>query len=100
MRYLEDRVVYVIGPGSDSHRGVCVALAEAGADIAVGGKGGMPDEVPLHSISNEIWALGRRSVVVPVDDNDTTSFAQAVARVTVELSRCDLVVRCSAVANA
>ena len=96
-RYLDGKVVYVIGPGSAAHRAVAVALAEAGADIAVGGPGSMPDEVPLHSIANEIWAIGRRSTVVPLDDSDAASFAAALGRVMSEMGRADLVVRCDAV---
>ena len=100
MRYLDGKVAYVIGSGSESHRGVAVALAEAGADIAIGGKGGMPDEVPLHSIANEIWAIGKRSTVVPLIEGDVKSFAEAVAQVARELGKADLIVRCEAVMNA
>jgi NAD(P)-dependent dehydrogenase (short-subunit alcohol dehydrogenase family) len=95
--YLEGKVVYIIGPGSDAHRAVAVALATAGADIAIGGKGGMPDEVPLHSIANEIWAMGRRSAVIQLDAEGAAAFAQAVGRVSSELGRADLVLRCDAV---
>jgi 7-alpha-hydroxysteroid dehydrogenase len=100
VRYLEGKTVYVIGSGSEAHRGVAVALAEAGATVAVGGKGGMPDEVPLHSIANEIWAMGHRAAVVTLDDTDPTSFAEALTRVASELGAAYLVVRCDAVANA
>lgn len=96
-RYLEGKVAYVIGAGGDDHRGVAVALAEAGADVAIGGRGGMPDEVSLHSISNEIWAMGRRSAVVPVEPGDLTSFAEALTRVMEELGRADLVLHCDPV---
>jgi NAD(P)-dependent dehydrogenase (short-subunit alcohol dehydrogenase family) len=98
--YLVGKVAYVIGAGSEAHRGVAVALAEAGANIAIGGTGGMPDEVPLHSIANEIWAIGRRSAVVPLVEGDATSFADAVARVKSELGGADLIVRCDAVMSA
>jgi NAD(P)-dependent dehydrogenase (short-subunit alcohol dehydrogenase family) len=99
-RYLDGKVAYVIGSGSDAHRGVAVALAEAGADIAIGGKGGMPDEVPLHSIANEIWAIGRRSTVVPIVEGDAASFADAISRVTSEFGHADLVVRCDSIISA
>src|SRR3954451_19615161 len=95
--YLAGKVVYVIGSGNDYHRGVAVALAESGADVAIGGKGGMPDEVPLHSIANEIWAMSHRAVVVPLDVTNAASFAEAVVRVKSELGRADLVVRCDAI---
>jgi NAD(P)-dependent dehydrogenase (short-subunit alcohol dehydrogenase family) len=99
-RYLEGKVAYVIGSGSETHRGVAVALAESGADVAIGGKGGMPDEVPLHSIANEIWAIGRKSTVVPLAETDASSFAGAVARVKSELGRADVIVRCEPVMDA
>ena len=98
-RYLEGKVVYLIGSGSEAHRGVAVALAEAGADLAIGGKGGMPDEVPLHSIANEIWAMNRRAVVVTLDEADPMSFAAGVASVIEQLGRADLVLRCDSVAT-
>ena len=98
--YFEGKVVYIIGPGSDAHRAVAVSLAQSGADIAIGGKGGMPDEVPLHSISNEIWAIGRRSIVVPIEEGNVSSFAEAVGRVTSELGHTDLVLRCEDVGSA
>jgi NAD(P)-dependent dehydrogenase (short-subunit alcohol dehydrogenase family) len=99
-QYLQGKVVYVIGPGGDGHRGIAVALAEAGADIAIGGRGGMPEEVPLHSIANEIWALGRRSAVVPLDDTDPVSFANALSRVAEELGHATIVLRCEDVISA
>ena len=99
-RYHEGKVVIVLGAGSEAQRGVAVALAEAGADVAIGGPGGMPREVALHSIANEIWAIGRRSTVVTLDDSDSAGFAAALNRVRAELGRADLVVRCDAVLNA
>jgi NAD(P)-dependent dehydrogenase (short-subunit alcohol dehydrogenase family) len=99
-RYLEGKTVYVIGSGNEGHRGVAVALAEAGAQVAIGGKGGMPDEVPLHSIANELWAMGCKSAVVTLDDGGAASFAAAVAKVGTELGPPNLVVRCDAVLSA
>ena len=101
MDYLKDKVALVIGGGGDTHRGVAVALAQAGADIAVSGMA--PDlaaEAQLHSISNEIWALGRRSTVVKLEGDGFADFAKAVERAKSELGRADLVVRADAVMNA
>jgi enoyl-[acyl-carrier-protein] reductase (NADH) len=99
--YLEGKVVVVIGHGNDAHGGVAVALAQAGADVAVAGVAGdLSAEAALHSISNEIWALNRRSTVVTMPADNPTSFAEAVKAATQQLGRADLTVRCDAVANA
>ena len=98
--YMAGKVVLVIGAGNDAHRGVAVTLAEAGADVAIAGVA--PDlsaEAQLHSISNEIWAIGRRSAVVTLAKDDAPSFAEVLRKATAELGRADLVVRCSAVLN-
>ena len=100
-QYLVGKVVFVIGSGSDSHRGVAVALAEAGADIAVGGrKSDLAAEAQLHSISNEIWAIGRKSTVVTIDGDLPAAFAAAVGAVIDEMGAADLVVRCDPVESA
>ena len=92
--YMDGKVGLVFGSGDDAHRGVAVALAQAGADIAVTGLTlDLAAEAALHSISNEIWALGRRSTVVTLAAADDSAFAAAVEAVRNELSRVDLVVR-------
>lgn len=99
--YMDGKVVVVFGGGSDAHRGVAVALAQAGADVAVAGvTPDLPAEAALHSISNEIWALGRKSTVVTLAADDPTSFAEAIVKAQMELGRADLVVRADAVLNA
>jgi len=99
--YLDGKVAVVFGSGSDAHRGVAVALAQAGADIAVAGVTlDLAAEAALHSISNEIWALGRKSTVVTLAADDAPSFAAAVVEAKAELGRIDVVVRADAVLNA
>jgi hypothetical protein len=96
--YLTGKVVLLIGDGSDAHRGVAVALAEAGADVAVGGPAGgtaadgAPMEFALHSIANELWAIGRRSTVATIEGDSADA---AIAAVTAELGQVDLVLRLS-----
>jgi NAD(P)-dependent dehydrogenase (short-subunit alcohol dehydrogenase family) len=99
--YLEGKVAVVIGHGNDAHRSVAVALAQAGADIAIAGLAAdLSAEAALHSISNEIWALNRRSTVVTMPADDPTSFAATVHAATQQLGRADLTVRCDAVGAA
>lgn len=93
--YLQGKVIYVIGDGGDKHRGVALALAEKGADVAVGGLAPeLPEQAALHSIANEIWAMGRRSMVGAYASDDATAFAAARAAVTSELGVLELIVRC------
>ncbi len=101
-KYLAGKAVFVIGAGNEAHRGVAVGLAEQGADVAVGGiKSDLAAEAQLHSIANEIWAIGRKSTVVTIDGDGSTAFATAVGNVMDELKPAELlIVRCEAVANA
>ena len=99
-RYLAGKVVFVIGPGGDEHRCVAVALAEAGADVAVGGrKSDLAAEAQLHSIANEIWAIGRKSTVITIEGDSSAAFAAAVNSVIDNMGAADIVVRCEAVLN-
>ena len=99
MPALAGKVAVVIGNGTPAHRSVAVALAEAGADVAIAGNDGIA-EVLLHSIANEIWALGRRSMVAGFVGGDTWSFAMAVGKAMEELGKADLVVRVEPVLGA
>jgi hypothetical protein len=96
------KVAVVFGSGGEAHRGVAVALAQAGADVAVAGiaAGDLSREAGLHSIANEVWALGRRSMVIALAADDAASFADGLASVMAELGRTDMVVRAEAVLNA
>src|SRR5436190_17554247 len=99
MSALIGKVVVVVGDGTAEHRSIAVALAESGADIAIAGNPGVA-EVLLHSIANEIWAIGRRSTVVGLIGGDALSFALAVGKAAEELGRSDLVVRVDPVLSA
>ena len=99
--YVDGKVVVVFGGGGDAHRNIAVALAQAGADIAVAGLApDLASEAALHSISNEVWALGRHSTVVTLTADDAPSFAAAVQKAQAELGRADVVVRADAVLDA
>jgi len=102
MAYLDGKVALVIGSGGEAHRAVAVALAQAGAHVAVlGAASDLAAEAALHSIANEIWALGRRSAVVPLPSgSDAAAFAAAVDKVSEALGGADVVVRCDAVLRA
>jgi NAD(P)-dependent dehydrogenase (short-subunit alcohol dehydrogenase family) len=99
--HMEGKVAVVFGGGAEAHREVAVALAQAGADIAIAGLAPeLSAKAALHSISNEIWALGRRSTVVTLAADDAPSFAAAIEKAKGELGRADVVVRADAVLDA
>ena len=84
--YLKDRVALVIGAGDEKHRGVCVALAQAGAMVAVAGAAPeLSAEAALHSISNEVWALGRSACVITLQPHDAGSVKDGLQRALAQL---------------
>ncbi len=91
--YLRDKVIFVTGSGSPDHRGVCVALAEAGADVVVAGPPDQDTEVLLNSIANEVWAIGRRGLALGYDLGETTAFIQALEKARKTMGRVDLTLR-------
>jgi hypothetical protein len=60
MTSLEGRVVALICRGSEEDRAIAVALAEAGANLALGTvTRAQEEEFSTASIANEVWAIGR-----------------------------------------
>ena len=84
--YLGNKVALVIGAGDETHRGVCVALAQAGALIAVAGPAPeLSAEAALHSISNEVWAIGKQACVITLTPEDAASVQDGLSRAMAEL---------------
>jgi NAD(P)-dependent dehydrogenase (short-subunit alcohol dehydrogenase family) len=85
--YLANKVALIIGGGDETHRGVCLALAQAGALVAVAGAAPeLSAEAALHSIANEVWALGKQACVVVLMPDDATSVQDGLTRASAELS--------------
>jgi NAD(P)-dependent dehydrogenase (short-subunit alcohol dehydrogenase family) len=79
--YLGNKVALVIGAGDETHRGVCVALAQAGALVAVAGAAPeLSAEAALHSIANEVWAIGKQACVITLTPDDSSSVADGLSR--------------------
>ena len=84
--YLGNKVALVIGAGDEMHRGVCVALAQAGALVAVAGAAPeLSAEAALHSIANEVWALGKSACVITLAPEDASSVQDGLSRAMAEL---------------
>lgn len=93
MAPLAGKVVALVCRGSDDDRAIAVALAEAGADVALATiSRAQQEEFSTASIANEIWAIGREqfnTVTGAADPADAASFAEEVCD---RLGRCDAVV--------
>ncbi|MCA9825248.1 MAG: SDR family NAD(P)-dependent oxidoreductase [Dehalococcoidia bacterium] len=89
MAGLSGTVLAVLCRGTDADRALCVAAAEAGADVALGTVS-PADEFRVASIANEIWSIGTRQFVMPLDATDPTAIAAFAARTFDELGGCRL----------
>lgn len=93
MAPLTGKVVAMVCRGSEADRAIAVALAEAGADIALGTVSRTKEEeFPTASIANEIWAIGREQFNTVIDAADPTDAAVFAGETCDRLGRCDAVV--------
>ena len=93
MGALEGKVTAIICRGSEADRAIAVAMAEAGADIAVGTvTPAKEEEFATASIANEIWAIGRKQFNSVLDAADPAAVAAFAAECIDRLGRCDVLV--------
>ncbi len=93
MADLSGRVVAMVCRGSEDDRAIAVALAEAGADVALGTiSKAQREEFATASIANEVWALGREQFNVVLDAADPADAASFAQQVCDRLQRCDAVI--------
>ena len=97
---LAGKRVFVIGGETALGRAVLIGLAEAGADIAIGSlTADTKAEFAINSALNELWALGRKGIALPIDTSDAAHVRRAVERAERELGTIDLVVAVGDVAS-
>lgn len=85
---LVGRVALVTGAGTGIGRATSLALAAAGADIALLGR----RREPLDEVAAHIVALGRRAQVCPVDVTDAPAVEDAARDATAGLGPADIAV--------
>jgi 2-deoxy-D-gluconate 3-dehydrogenase len=78
---LEGRAAYVTGASRGIGRAIALALAAAGADVALAAR----SEGDLASVGAEIEAMGRRALVLPGDLTDAGVIAGGIERTIGEL---------------
>ncbi len=92
---LTGRVALVTGASRGIGRAIALALAEAGASVAVNYRERAADAL---SVVTDIQAMGRRSVAVGADVSDGAAVTDMVARVTAELGPVDVLVNNAGIA--
>ncbi len=85
---LDGKVALVSGGGRGIGAASALALAEAGADIAVLAR----TAEQLEAVAARAREFGRRAIAVPTDANDAQAVSAAVARTVSELGGLDIVV--------
>src|SRR4030042_3754342 len=85
---LEGKVALVTGGGKNLGKGIGLALAEAGADVAVASR--TPSEI--QKVAEEIREKGRKALPIPLDVTDSAQVEGAVRQVVSEFGRIDILV--------
>lgn len=85
---LDGRVALVTGASRGIGRATAIALAEAGADVALLAR----TEADLDAVAETVAATGRRALTIAFDVMDMDSMPALTERVAVELGRLDILV--------
>lgn len=92
---LANRVALVTGASRGIGRAIAIALAEAGASVAVNYRERSAD---AQSVVTEIQAIGRRALAVGADVSDSAAVTEMVRRITGELGPVDVLVNNAGIA--
>src|SRR5258706_11137729 len=85
---LKDRVALVTGGSQGIGRACALLLAEAGADVAIGGR----NLAKLNPVVQELQAAGRRALALPVDVTEPGQVKAAFAECVKQLGKLDILV--------
>jgi NAD(P)-dependent dehydrogenase (short-subunit alcohol dehydrogenase family) len=85
---LEGQVALVTGAARGLGRSIAIALADAGADVAIG----VRDPATGSDVARSVTELGRRALVVPLDVTDRDQIKSATETVTDQFGAIDLLV--------
>ena len=83
---LSGRVAIVTGANTGIGQGIAIALAEAGADVALVGR------TPAEETAEEVWRAGRKAAIVHADLSTIAPVQGVVQRTTAELGGVDILV--------
>jgi NAD(P)-dependent dehydrogenase (short-subunit alcohol dehydrogenase family) len=87
---LSGKRILVVGGEEPEGRSMVVALAEAGADVAIAStRNDTQAEFAVNSALNELWAMGRQGVALVIDASDAEQLRRAVEQAERELGGID-----------
>jgi citronellol/citronellal dehydrogenase len=92
---LQGKVVFITGASRGIGRAIALAAAQAGADIVIAAKTVEPHpKLPgtIHTVAEEVRALGRQALPLPVDVRDEIQVQDAFAAVEKNFGRLDALV--------
>ncbi|MCZ2110728.1 MAG: hypothetical protein LC118_14370 [Dehalococcoidia bacterium] len=90
---LANSAAALIAHGSDFDRAIAVALAEAGADVAIATESPeQSQEFATASIANEIWAIGREQFSYVLEAASADEVGAYAREVVARLGRCDALI--------
>lgn len=92
---LEGKIALVTGARRGLGKGIALAFAEAGADVAVCDQ--VVEDGELEAVAKEIQRLGQRSLAIPVDVTRKADVDNMVQRVTDEFHTIDILVNNAAI---
>jgi 3-oxoacyl-[acyl-carrier protein] reductase len=85
---LKDKVAFITGGSQGIGRACAITLAEAGADVAIGGR----NAEKLNNVASEIERLGRRALATKLDVCDSAQVHSAFEGVVQVFGRIDILV--------
>ena len=85
---LKDKKAFITGGSQGIGKAIALVLAEAGADVAIGGR----NLEKLNFVAEELQSTGRRILPIQVDVTQADSVRNAFSRVGSEFARLDILV--------
>ena len=85
---LKDKKAFITGGSQGIGKAIALVLAEAGADVAIGGR----NLEKLNLVAEELQTTGRRILPIQVDVTQADQVRSAYSRVSTEFARLDILV--------